>query len=149
MSLSVRGRIAHAGHPLTDLDNVLRFDRRPAYADAVLAAWCERRDTDPRETLELARAADLWALLDLVARRGENPFADRAHAHLLAMARTGDLHALPWCETGVLTDLPMIGRRFGMSAALQPPAERGTQVSDLVLQRQHAADASEVEAVVE
>jgi aminoglycoside phosphotransferase (APT) family kinase protein len=86
---------AHSGHPHTDLGNLLRFDRRPAYADAVLAAFCERRGTDPGETLELARAADLWALVDLAARRGQNPVADRAHEHLLAIARTGNLHALP------------------------------------------------------
>ena len=86
---------AHSGHPATDLGNLLRFDRHPAYADAVLAAWCERRGTDLAETLELARAADLWALVDLAARRGQNPVADRAHEHLMAIARTGDLHALP------------------------------------------------------
>jgi aminoglycoside phosphotransferase (APT) family kinase protein len=86
---------AHSGCPVSDLGNLLRFDRRPAYADAVLAAWCERRETDPAETLELARAADLWALVDLAARRGQNPVADRAHEHLAAIARTGDLHALP------------------------------------------------------
>lgn len=85
---------AHSGHPYTDLGNLLRFDRRPAYADAVLAAWCERRGTEPTETLELARAADLWALVDLAARKGENPVADRAHEHLVAIARTGDLNAL-------------------------------------------------------
>jgi aminoglycoside phosphotransferase (APT) family kinase protein len=86
---------AHSGCPVSDLGNLLRFDRKPAYADAVLAAWCERRGTDPQETLELARAADLWALVDLAARRGQNPVADRAHEHLAAIARTGDLHALP------------------------------------------------------
>jgi aminoglycoside phosphotransferase (APT) family kinase protein len=86
---------AHSGSPFTDLGNLLRFDRRPAYADAVLAAWCARRGTDPTETLDLARAADLWALVDLAARRGQNPVADQAHEHLLAIARTGDLHAFP------------------------------------------------------
>lgn len=86
---------AHSGCPVSDLGNLLRFDRKPAYADAVLAAWCERHGTDPGETLELARAADLWALVDLAARRGQNPVADRAHEHLAAIARTGDLHALP------------------------------------------------------
>jgi aminoglycoside phosphotransferase (APT) family kinase protein len=86
---------AHSGCPVSDLGNLLRFDRRSAYADAVLAAWCERRGTDRAETLELARAADLWALVDLAARRGQNPIADRAHEHLSAIARTGDLHALP------------------------------------------------------
>jgi aminoglycoside phosphotransferase (APT) family kinase protein len=86
---------AHSGCPVEDLGNLLRFDRSPAYADAVLSAWCERRGTDPRETLELARAADLWALIDLAARRGQNPVADRAHELLVAIARTGDLHGLP------------------------------------------------------
>ena len=86
---------AHSGSPFTDLGNLLRFDRRPAYADAVLAAWCARRGTDPAETLDLARAADLWALVELAARRGQNPVADQAHEHLLAIARTGDLHAFP------------------------------------------------------
>ena len=86
---------AHSGHPFTDLGNLLRFDRKPAYATAVLAAWCGRRGTDLAESLELARAADLWALVDLAARRGQNPVADRANEHLLAIARSGDLHALP------------------------------------------------------
>jgi aminoglycoside phosphotransferase (APT) family kinase protein len=98
-TLSVTGLLdwefAHAGHPFTDLGNVLRFDRRPAYADAVLAAWCERRGGSPAEARDLARGADLWALIDLASRRGQNPVADRAHQHLAAIARTGDLHALP------------------------------------------------------
>jgi aminoglycoside phosphotransferase (APT) family kinase protein len=98
-TLSVTGLLdwefAHSGCPVSDLGNMLRFDRKPAFADAVLAAYCERRGTDPGETLELARAADLWALVDLAARRGQNPVADRAHEHLAAIARTGDLHALP------------------------------------------------------
>jgi aminoglycoside phosphotransferase (APT) family kinase protein len=86
---------AHSGHPFTDLGNLLRFDRRPAYVEAVLAVWCERRGGTPLEALDLARAADLWALVDLAARWGQNPVADRAHEHLLAIAQTGDLHALP------------------------------------------------------
>jgi aminoglycoside phosphotransferase (APT) family kinase protein len=86
---------AHSGHPFTDLGNLLRFDRDPAYADAVLAAWCGRRGGTPAQALELARAADLWALVDLAARQGQNPVADRAHEHLLAIARTGNLNALP------------------------------------------------------
>jgi len=98
-TLSVTGLLdwefAHAGHPFTDLGNVLRFDRRPAYADAVLAAWCERRGGTPDEALGLARAADLWALVDLASRRGHNPVADRAHEHLVAIARSGDPRAVP------------------------------------------------------
>ncbi len=86
---------AHAGHPYTDLGNLLRFDRHPAYVAGVLAAWCQRRGGTSAEALDLARAADLWALVDLAARRGQNPVADRAHRHLVAIARTRDLHALP------------------------------------------------------
>jgi aminoglycoside phosphotransferase (APT) family kinase protein len=85
---------AHSGHPATDLGNLLRFERHPAYADGVLSAWCERRGAAPAEALDLARAADLWALVDLAARAGENPVADRAAAHLRAIAATGDVHAV-------------------------------------------------------
>ena len=75
MPLSVRGHVAHSGHPFTDLGNLLRFDRRPTYLEAVLGAWCERRGGTPPEALDLARAGDLWALVDLAARAGENPVA--------------------------------------------------------------------------
>jgi Ser/Thr protein kinase RdoA (MazF antagonist) len=86
---------AHSGHPFTDLGNLLRFDRRPAYAEAVLAAWCERRGGTDSAALDLARAADLWALVDLAARAGQNPVADRAAALLRAIAAGRDLHAVP------------------------------------------------------
>lgn len=86
---------AHAGHPFTDLGNVLRFDRQPAYVDAVLAACSERHDTEPTQALHLARAADLWALVDLAARRGQNPVADRAERLLRAVAVERDRHAWP------------------------------------------------------
>ena len=81
---------AHAGSPYTDLGNLLRFDRRPAFADAVLTTYADRRSVDPAWALELARAADLWALVELAGRRGENPVADRAHALLREIARTED-----------------------------------------------------------
>ena len=42
---------AHAGHPFTDLGNVLRFDRAPAYVDAVLGAYAELRGTPPERAL--------------------------------------------------------------------------------------------------
>ena len=78
---------AHAGHPFTDLGNVLRFEDAPPYRDAVLAAYEDRLRTPPAEALALARAADLWALVDLAARRGTNPVADRAHDLLRARVR--------------------------------------------------------------
>jgi aminoglycoside phosphotransferase (APT) family kinase protein len=86
---------AHSGHPFTDLGNLVRFDRRPSFVEAVLDVWCERRGGDPQDALELARGADLWALIELAARAGDNPVADRAQKHLRAIARTGDLHASP------------------------------------------------------
>lgn len=81
---------AHAGHPYTDLGNLVRFDRDDAFVGAVLAAYTSRRGVEPEAALALARAADLWALVDLAARAGDNPVADRALARLTAIARTGD-----------------------------------------------------------
>ncbi|GAA4694714.1 phosphotransferase family protein [Nocardioides conyzicola] len=84
---------AHAGHPFTDLGNVLRFDREPAYVEGVLTTYAGLRGTPPERALDLARAADLYALSELASRAGQNPVADRAALHLEAIVSTGDLHA--------------------------------------------------------
>ena len=89
---------AHAGHPWTDVGNLLRFERHPAYVDAVLQAWTGLRGGTPDALLEGARAADLWALVDLAARAGDNPVADRAATVLRAIAESGDLHAWPYAR---------------------------------------------------
>ena len=81
---------AHAGHPFTDLGNLLRLDRRPEFEGAVLAAYAERRGVPPADALALARAADLWALVDLSARRTANPVAARADRLLRAILRARD-----------------------------------------------------------
>jgi hypothetical protein len=47
----------------------------------------------PERALDLARAADLFALVELAARHGQNPMADLAHRLLLAIARQRDRHA--------------------------------------------------------
>ncbi len=86
---------AHAGHPASDLGNVLRFDRQPAYADAVVAAYCERHAGEPEALVRVARAADLWALVELAGRRGDNPVAERAHDLLLGIARERDASWTP------------------------------------------------------
>lgn len=86
---------AHAGHPWTDLGNVLRFDRTETYASAALDAWVDLRGGTVGDALAGARAADLWALVDLAARAPDNPVATRAEALLGAIATTGDLHAWP------------------------------------------------------
>ncbi|MFC6285669.1 phosphotransferase family protein [Nocardioides sp. GCM10027113] len=96
-SLDVRALLdweySHAGHPYTDLGNLLRFEREPTWERAVLSAWTDRHGGSAREALDLARAADLWALIDLAARAGENPVADRALALLRGIADDRDVHA--------------------------------------------------------
>lgn len=86
---------AHAGTPVTDLGNLLRFDRDPAWSETVLATYADRVPDAPGNLLDLARAADLYALVDLAAKREAHPVAGRAHDLLAAIARTGDLHAVP------------------------------------------------------
>ncbi len=86
---------AHAGHPWTDVGNLVRFERHPAYVDAVLEAWTALRGGSIDVLREGARAADLWALVDLASRAGANPVADRAEVLLRAIAESGDLHAWP------------------------------------------------------
>lgn len=86
---------AHAGHPYTDLGNVLRFDREPVYEAGVLAAWEGRHGTPAETARTLARCADLPALVDLAARSGANPVATRAEGRLRAIVADGDWHAAP------------------------------------------------------
>lgn len=92
---------AHAGHPATDLGNLLRFDRHPAYVSGVLDEWCAvvGRTTgarpDPAAAVDVARAADLVALVELAARTVTTPVVREAREHLRAIARTGDVHAVP------------------------------------------------------
>ena len=86
---------AHAGHPFTDLGNLLRFERDDVFTEAVLEAYVARRGGTAAEALALARAADLWALLDLAPRRADNPVAQEADRLLRAIARTRDPGPLP------------------------------------------------------
>ena len=84
---------AHAGHPFFDLGNLVRFDRDPAFVDAVLAAYADRRGVPRADALALGRAADLWSLVDLTAKRSANPVAARADRLLRAIARERDVAA--------------------------------------------------------
>ncbi|NGN92032.1 phosphotransferase [Nocardioides sp. KC13] len=86
---------AHAGSPYTDLGNLLRFDRGEAYVSGVLEGYVAVRGGSTADALDLARSADLVALVELAARRTENPVAARAHDLLLAIARSGDVHTVP------------------------------------------------------
>ncbi len=96
---------AHAGSPYADLGNLLRFDREPVFADAVLAAYrafmpstpdpVTPDPVSPDDLLDRARAADLFALIDLAARAEDNEVVLRARELLAAIGRSGDLHAVP------------------------------------------------------
>lgn len=86
---------AHSGHPATDLGNVVRLDRDPAWEDAAVGAWVAHRGGDRADVLEQARAAELWALVELAARERRDPAVERADALLRAVVETGDLHARP------------------------------------------------------
>jgi aminoglycoside phosphotransferase (APT) family kinase protein len=86
---------AHAGWPVTDLGNLLRFEREPAFAEAVLGTYRDRVADAGDDVLDLARAADLYALVDLAGRAPENPVTERAAGQLTAIALSGDLNAVP------------------------------------------------------
>jgi hypothetical protein len=88
-------QVSQTGSPFADLGNLLRCDRRPVFEDAVLSTHSDFVVDAPTNLLDRARAADLFALVELASRRGQNLFADRAHDLLLAIARSGDLHAVP------------------------------------------------------
>ncbi len=80
---------AHAGSPYADLGNLLRFSEDQVLAGAVLD---ELREMDLGERLvDLGRAADLWALLDLAERAAEHEVAAAAHRLVSRMADTGTL----------------------------------------------------------
>lgn len=85
----------HSGWPHADLGSLLRFDRHPAWEEAVLAGWCRERDEDPALARHRARCADLASLVELAARPGGNLVVDLAEVFLAEVLRTGDLHAHP------------------------------------------------------
>lgn len=89
---------AHAGTPYTDLGNLLRFVRDPAFTEPLLERFRARAPAVPQDRVHLverARAADLWALVDLAARAGQHAVARTAHDLLRSIARRQDLHAVP------------------------------------------------------
>lgn len=87
---------AHAGSPYADLGNLLRFDRSPAFAEAVVSAYRgfmpSALDRPPGDLLDRARSADLCALVELAAREEDHEVVLRARALLTSVARSGDLH---------------------------------------------------------
>lgn len=96
---------AHSGSPYTDLGNLLRLDRRPGYEQAVLEGFVGARGGSATDAQELARRADLFALVELAGRPRDNPVAAAARSLLAEVARTGDPHAWPF-EAGWTLEAP-------------------------------------------
>ncbi len=86
---------AHSGLPWTDLGNLLRFERDPLLVEAALRGYRDFMPRVPDDLLDRARAADLFALIDLAARDEAHEVVVRARALLAAVAGTGDRHAAP------------------------------------------------------
>jgi Ser/Thr protein kinase RdoA (MazF antagonist) len=82
---------AHAGSPYTDLGNLFRFCEDPVLAGAVLSVLRGSGLSLGEPLVELGRAADLWALLDLAARSTEHEVAAAAHNLVSRMADTSTL----------------------------------------------------------
>jgi aminoglycoside phosphotransferase (APT) family kinase protein len=80
---------AHAGSPYADLGNLLRFCEDQVLAGAVLDAL--RPMALGERLVDLGRAADIWALLDLAERAAEHEVAAAAHRLVARMADTGTL----------------------------------------------------------
>jgi aminoglycoside phosphotransferase (APT) family kinase protein len=89
---------AHAGTPYTDLGNLLRHERDPALVEPLLERFRELAPAPPDDLVDRARAADLWALVELASRAGQHAPADRAHDLLRAVTRAEDLHAVASTE---------------------------------------------------
>ena len=85
---------AHSGMAWTDLGNLLRLDRDPVFVEAVLAGYRAFMPAVPDDVLDRARAADLFALVELAAREKDHEPVVRSRELLAAVARTGDLHAV-------------------------------------------------------
>jgi aminoglycoside phosphotransferase (APT) family kinase protein len=84
---------AYAGAPLGDLGNLLRFETDPVFAAAAAGTYTDRAPDVPADWLEVARALDLYALLDLAARDGANPVVTGARDLLRATADSRTLAA--------------------------------------------------------
>lgn len=84
---------AYAGGPLGDVGNLLRFETDRDFTAAVAEGYADRAPDVPDDWLDLARALDLFALVDLAGRRTDNPVVAGARELLLETARTGDLAA--------------------------------------------------------
>jgi aminoglycoside phosphotransferase (APT) family kinase protein len=85
---------AYAGAPLADVGNLLRFAEDEVFDSAVAGAYAERAPDVEDGWLEVARALDLYSLIDLAGREAPaNPIVSGARDLLLATAHTRTLAA--------------------------------------------------------
>jgi aminoglycoside phosphotransferase (APT) family kinase protein len=84
---------AHSGSPYTDIGNLLRFETDEAFCTAVVATFAGHAPAIAPEFVELGRAIDLIALVDLAAREQRNPVVDQACQLLRQMSRYRNLAA--------------------------------------------------------
>ena len=86
---------AHAGHPWTDLGNLLRFERDPSYVAGVLGAWSTRHGgavgAAPRRG---PGGRPLGARRPRLPRTGQ-PRGRPGRDAPQAVAQAGDVHAWP------------------------------------------------------
>ncbi|MEQ4206110.1 phosphotransferase [Actinopolymorpha sp. B9G3] len=84
---------AHSGSPYTDVGNLLRFETDEAFCTAVVATFAAQAPAVSPQFVELGRAVDLLALVDLAARDGGTPVVDQACRLLREMSRYRNLAA--------------------------------------------------------
>jgi aminoglycoside phosphotransferase (APT) family kinase protein len=84
---------AHAGSPYADLGNLLRLETDEIFGIAVVRTFVEYAPPVEDDFVDAARAADLFAIVDLVARRTGFELVERVHEVVRATARTGTLAA--------------------------------------------------------
>ena len=84
---------AHAGSPYTDLGNLLRFETDEVFCRAVVGTFAEFAPAVAPDFVEIGRAVDLLALVDLAARPGRHAVIDRARVLLRETARSRNLAA--------------------------------------------------------
>lgn len=108
---------AYAGTPHADLGNMLRFETVEPFCRSVLAGYAELVPAPGGTVLELGRAADLFALVELAARDRVTRVVDLANIILRATASAGDLAAgrPEWAPPGCRAP-DGAGRRTGGAA---------------------------------
>jgi aminoglycoside phosphotransferase (APT) family kinase protein len=87
---------AHAGSSYADIGNLTRFEREPAFVEALEETLAHFAPARPEAAVWRGRAVDLWALIELAGRARTNTVSQLAERLLLEQARSGDLGAWPF-----------------------------------------------------